>query len=413
MNLICPSEKRKFLIREFIDLNLPSLLITSSALSNVLTCSPFKIITPSNLHLLQKELNPTPKNPNQTTIKEKIINLISKLIQSENPTSYTCLILDPEFFYPLSPLFKKRYQKVYSFLKKTKFKNVLAISNSLPKNTFKKFLKSINSKTREVNVIDEINVRVNVLIGNNKIEKLLETLKENSRTLIICKGEKEAIFLEKLLKENNKNVFTLTKNEPDVKKAIVTKLIAEKGILILPKNLKPIAKTTSFSDVIYIKLPTSIEEFLHDSVNITSEKYTLILSQKDEEKTLKRILKKKKLKTTYLSFLNFCGFGGEKTEYIRSYLSSTKTLPKNTCKPETLSKEELIVWETLKGKYFDYETSINLLIGTNEKILYKGFGALRGKPKEHVEKLINTLVEKGFLNLKYFFSSNKLTKKVH
>ncbi|MFN4245572.1 MAG: hypothetical protein ACK4F9_05420 [Brevinematia bacterium] len=388
MHFIYPSEKRKFIIGEFIKLDSPTIIITTKTISDSFTSSPLKIISHKNLHYL-----------------------------NTNTDKYNCIILDPEFFYPISPLFNKKYLKIYEFIKNANFKNINVFSCSLPYNTLKTFLKEIGYQNKNIKVIFELSKNINVYFCNNKIETLLSKLDIDDRELIICKNAEEANTLKEYLNRHNKhtkNVLILDRNDFDIRKTIIGRLKANKGILIIPRNLKNLIRNINFSSVSYLSIPNSIQKFIHDIVSLSSYRYNLFVSSKDEIIFLKRIKKKPNLKEEYISTLNFLGFRGDKTRYLERYLSSHKqqyNLTKTGL--SMLDKKEKIIFSSLVNRYFRYEDCVDLLMGINNKILYRCFGIMRGHTRDYISQTINNLVNNGKLGFKYFLSNGNIVKKVY
>ncbi|MEN2998814.1 MAG: hypothetical protein ABDH28_07270 [Brevinematia bacterium] len=411
MHLICPSEKRKLLIGEIININSPTLILTTNSISDFLTSSPLKIITPSNLDLLIKTLNLKPEilNPNQKPL-EKLKNFFQKPY-----VDCDYILLDPELIFPSSPLFKEKYKNLYFFLRNTKPKRLITISGSLPLKTLLKLLKSIGCKEKKVLVKPELNFKIQTVFTNNKLDTLANLIKNTNRTLIICKNLTHTLFLESILKDITRNIFALKSRNTIQKRITISKFLTKEGILVAPKNFISLLKGVDFSKVIYLSCPYSIEEFIYNHINLASKKYTLIISTKDEKTLASKIKRKKHLKKEYLSFLNFLGSKEDKIEYLKTYLLSTENphLGRKKNNLDELKEEEKELYKTLRESYYQYENAIDLLLGLGENFLRRGFGKLKGKPRQDVEKIIHSLVNKHLLGIIYFCADGEIIKKIY
>ena len=383
MYVVYPSEKRKFIIGEFVNLNSPTLILTHKVVSDFLTSSPLKIVSYLNIDKIKC-----------------------------NFSEYNCIVLDPEFFYPVSPLFNPKYSKIYEFLKRVRFKDVKVFSCSLTRNSLVKFLKEIGCKSRNGEVKFDLNVGINVYFGDNKVDNLKERVTSNS--LIVCKDFKDSVSVKEFLERNFKNVFLLDTNNFDVRKVLINKFRSSKGILIVPKKLKKFVRDVNFYSVNYLSIPKSIQEFLHDVVFFSSREYNFFVSLKDEMSVSKRIIKKPYLKEEYLSFLNFLGFRGNRLDYLISYLNSS-VLRYDSLETDSfeLTSEEKVIFNFLHDRYFEYDECLNLLMGVGGKFFYGGYGILRGVPKSYVCDFVNGIVNKGKLGFRYFFVDGGIVKKVY
>lgn len=387
MNIIFPSEKRKFLIGEIINLDSPTLIITHKSLSDIISSSPVKVITPSSLPLLY----------------------------DKNFENFRCIILDPEFFYPLSPLFNNKYTPIYEFLKKNRFKDIITISASMPTKKLKNFLKDIGNKNQKIKVEPLPKFKANVIFTNNKVKSILKeinTTKDN-KTIVVCKKLEHIYYLKLFLESSGINCFFIDNPEFDIRKSVLSKFKTKGGILIIPKKYKGFTRNVSTDKIYYLGIPYSIPEFIYDTTYIPSKEFIFFVSPKDESVLLSKMKKKKHLKDEFLKFLNFLGYKGNKTKYIQSYLLSRKISNIKHTSLEKISFEKLRISNSFRDKYLSHTEVIEILLGVGNYFLYKEFGYLRGKDRTKVEDVINELVNVGELGFKYFLSDGTLIKKVY
>lgn len=381
MNVIYPSEKRKFIVGEIVDINSPFILVTPYYPSDHLTNFPFKIISRQNVDMFKEDTKP-----------------------------YGCIVLDPELLYPKSSLFRNKYIALYEFLKRNKFREISVISSSFSKKTMSSFLRDIGSKNLEVKIFPEFSFEVSVIFTEDKLKEL-EAIDFEDRNLIICKTEYHSLFLYELFRKKfGKGVFVLRVNDFDYRKRVISDFIASGRVLIVPRKYRWFLRKVEFDRIVFLSLPKSIEEFLYFSSVFSSEKYLFLVSSSEEYKVSGRILKDRLLLNSYVEFLNFLGFKGDKISYLKGYLGSVKILEKNS--EVDVSEDYRVIYNFFSNKYFEFEKGIEVLIGVNDWYLFFEYGKMRGVDRNYVRSLTNNLVSRGILGYKYFFC-DKIIKKVY
>ncbi|MCX8028394.1 MAG: hypothetical protein N2712_00145 [Brevinematales bacterium] len=377
MNYIVPSEIRKSIIGELVDLNSPTLIITPSSISENLTSFPFKVLTPKNL----------------TQFKEDAKN-------------FKIVILDPEFFYPFSPIFRSSIRGVFDFIKSSTFKEVITVSCSLPVKTIRKFLREVKGSTKSVRVITDFNFGIDVRYCDSKLDILEYYLGKYDDLLIVCRDLDQANFIYNFVTQSGKKSFFMKYTDFDLRKVLLTKYKSCGGIFVIPFEFKVFLKDLEFENVIYVRLPKSIQEFIFDTIYITSKGYTFLISDKDEEIFLKRIKRSLFYRDYYLDFLNFLGFKGDRKFYLENYFHSRISL-------KSVKYCEDDVCKYLSGRYIKYEEAVDMLIGKGDMYLSRGFGIFRGVDKSEVRSKINLLISNGHLGLKYFYVDGSIIKKLY
>lgn len=382
MNVVLPSEKRKFIVGEIVNINSPSILLTVKSITDHITSSPFKVISYSNLHKF-----------------------------NEDTKVYTCIVLDPEFFYPKSPLFRKKYGGIYEFLRNNKFRDIYVISGTLAKRMIVSFLKDIGSRNFEVRVFPEFGFNLKVIFCRSKLEKL-KSLEVGRRRLFICKNEYHSLLLYEILRKRfGDRVFVIRLDDFDYRKRVIADFVSKGEILIVPKKYRWFARKVKFDTIVFLSLPRSIEEFLFFSSVFSSGEYVFLVSDADEYKVSRKVLKDKVIVEGYINFLNFLGYKGDRVGYLRSFLSSSDVGRNN--KVIDITGYERVLYNFFNEKYIEYRRGIDIILGLNDYYMYFEYGKMRGMDREYVIDALDDLVNRGILGYKYFFSDGKIVKKVY
>lgn len=382
MNVIYPSEKRKLVIGEIINIDSPFLLVYPYYSSDHLTNFPFKIISCRNVERFK-----------------------------EDSSHYECVIIDPELLYPKSPLFREKYKILYDFLKKTKFRNVSVVSASLPRRVLLSFLREIGSKDRSICIFPEFSFGVKSIFCEDKVKEL-ERLDLGIKNLIICKNKSHGLFLYELLKDRfGKRVFVLRSDDFDHRRKITIDFIANGGVLIVPRRYRWFFRKVEFDKVIFLNLPKSIEEFLYFSSVFSVKEYVFLVSSSDEYKVSKKFSRDGLFLSKYIEFLNFLGSKGNKIEYLEGYLCSKRI--RGECRRVESDGDERVLCNFFSNRYFEFERGVDVIIGVGEWYMFFEYGAMRGKSRDYVKEIVNNLVSRGILGYRYFYSDGRITKKVY
>lgn len=387
MNLIFPSEKRKIMIGEMVKLDSPTLIVNPSLNQEIINSSPLKIIGYKSFKLFK-----------------------------DNTRDYEVFIIDPELLYPLSPLYREKYRELYEFIRRSKFKKISVVSGCMNKKNLKKFLKSLKSySSLKIEVRENYGYKISVFFTSKKLEFITRDLAGNlqtRRTLILSKDIYQSLLIKNYLKDVS--CLVLKDVDFDARRAVLSKFKVEESFLVVPYKFRFLVKNMNFSNVVYIRVPRTLSEFIHDTLSITSDNYTIVVSHKDEGVLVRRLDRYPRLREEYLEWLNFLGFKGDKREYLSCYLMSKrpKYLKYNKNNVEVLDEKERIICGSFQGRYVEFEEGIKSLIGVNDRFLWRHFGSLRGLEKDKVVDIVNELVNRGFLGFRYFYNG-KVVKKIY
>lgn len=386
MNLIFPSEKRKLILGEVVKLDSPTLIINPRLNQEIINSSPLKVVGYKSFKLFK-----------------------------DDPRNYEVFIIDPELLYPLSTLYKQKYAELYEFIRESKFKKVSIVSGCMSKRSLKKFLKSLKSYySPKIEVIQNYDYTVSVLFTDKKLGLTTSILssQQTGRTLIISKDIPQSLVVKNSLK--NISCLVLKDIDFDIRRIILSRFKVEGGFLIIPYRFRFLVRNVSFSNVIYLRIPRTLPEFIYDTLNISSNSYTILVSSKDEGVLVKKIDKYPKFRKEYLEWLNFLGFKGDRREYLSYYLMSRKPkyLKPNKNNMRVMGKDEKIIYNSFQGKYVEFEEAVKSLMGVNDRFLWNCFGALRGLGRDKLLSSINELVNQGFLGFRYFYT-DRVVKKIY
>ncbi|MGC8870571.1 MAG: hypothetical protein ACP5PT_05730 [Brevinematia bacterium] len=383
MNYIYVSNNVFDFVKEIIDIKSPSVLLLENSPSENIPSTPFKVVPFS-----------------------KVDDLIR---------NHVIMILNPERLYPFSPLFEPKYLKVLEVLKRIKPQNVFILSSLLPYSDSKDLLKLVGAKIDNFSFYFDLNLNIEVLFSEDKKNKLLKLVDDRIKTLIVCKNQKQLEEVYNFLSLEFPNILAWNKKEYEYKRRTINLYRSGKFNLVVTKNFLKLRKNIDVENVIYVSTPYSIQHFVRDIINLPTNQLNvfLLISEKDEFIFLRKIRKNTNVNKEYLNFLNFCGFRGDKLEYLRNYFFSINN---NHLREEKLlseGKQRDLVY-SLRDKYFSTKEVIELLLGLDEKYyFYRGFGSMRGENFYLLKEEINELVSKGKLGFKYFYEEDGLVKKIY
>lgn len=345
----------------------------------------------------------------------KIIGYKSFKFFKGDTRDHEVFIIDPEFIYPLSPLYREKYRELYEFVRGSEFKKVSVVSGCMNRKNLRKFLKSLKSySSLKVEVRENYEYKISVFFTSKKLEFITRDLGnlQTRRTLIISKDITQSL----LIKNSLKDISCLVLKDIDfyTRRVVLSKFKVEGGFLVVPYKFRFLVRNVNFNNVVYIRIPKILSEFIHDTLNIPSDNYTIIVSHKDEGILARRLDKYPRLREEYLEWLNFLGFKGDKREYLSCYLMSKrlKYLKHNKNNTEVLDRNERIICSSFQGKYVEFEEGVKSLMGVNDRFLWEHFGSLRGLEKDKVVSSVNELVNRGLLGFRYFYNG-KVVKKIY
>lgn len=384
MNYIYVSRNVFNFVKEVVNLRSPSILLLKYSPSDNIPTTPFKVVP------------------------------FDKLSAFTDLRDYSIIILNPEYICHTSPLFESKFSKTLDTLKKLKPKNVSVVSSLLNYKSSKGLLKQIGVKDQSFSFCFDLDFKIKTVFTEKKDSEIV-SFACNENTLIVCKNSEQLRFISNLLSKKITNVLVWDKKEFEYKRRMLNLYKSGNFNLIVPKAFLKHNFGIEVKRIIYVSPPYSIPEYLRGVLSYyTPNLETFILiSEKDESRFLKKIRRDVNFAKEYVEFLNFCGFRGNKLEYLKSYLFSTKVKSSSVGVISSETEDEDML-DTLKGSYLSLDEVFNIFLGLNDGYcFYRGFGTKRGVDVYSLKEKVNKLVNSGILGFKYFYDGESLVKKVY
>jgi len=411
MIYLCPYNKRKVFLGDFMDLRSPSLVLLDTQSSGYFPNSSVSFVSYSDLNLLDRL------------------------------DRFKLFFLDPEVVYTKNGDYLNLIKSKLS--KNKNIDSLDIVSRSMSVNDIITFLKKVNllKFLKDRRVIIEIDKfpKISGVMTNDKLLKITELLKEliskGKRRIVIVANSSSLKSLERMLRDHNINakVYRYDYDENIKKRALIGFRSGDYDVLLVTKRFFYIYRGyLEPSAVVYLSLPLTFSDFFRDLSNFSkfdgySGNIFVLLSEGDERGISRFIKKNNEFKDRVLEFLNFL-FSNDKVNNLRNYYLRRFALSNllngvkianlhidDTNKFDNFTNKDTYgghIINYIKGKYWEMKDIVNLLLGIDDSMMfYRGFGVMRGKGVDEIKNTVYDYTNMGSLSAIFFFQDGTLTKK--